>query len=123
MVSLHRSTLDRERIPQLRPRTVRDALGLSRERMARIFDVSAKTIERWEERDVPPPHSAHRACLGKLQEIVDLGHIVYDDAGFQAFLTTPLRTFGGRTARQLLEDGEIDRVLGALAGDYEGLGA
>ena len=32
------------------PRDVRRTLGLSRERMARLFDVSAKTVERWESR-------------------------------------------------------------------------
>src|SRR5438309_924569 len=34
--------------PDLQPRALRAALGVSRERMARLLDVSAKSVERWE---------------------------------------------------------------------------
>jgi transcriptional regulator with XRE-family HTH domain len=104
------------------PRDVRMALGLSRERMARLLDVSAKTIERWEEAGGPPPKPEHRARLGELVEIVELGRIVYPGDGLRLFLTTPLPAFGGRTALQAVEAGRAADVLGALAGDYEGLG-
>ncbi len=99
---------------------VRVALGLSQERMARVMGVSAKTIERWEASDEPPASPVALGRLRSLREIVDLGRLVYTTRGFELFLKTPLREFGGRAAITLLELGEFDRVLGALARDYEG---
>ena len=104
------------------PRRLRADMRLSRERMARLFDVSAKTIERWEERDALPASARVRGQLARLQEIVALGLTVYTPDGFAQYLATPLPTFGGQTALQLIERGEADRVLAALAADYEGLG-
>ncbi len=106
----------------LSPRRLRADMRLSRERMARLFDVSAKTIERWEERDALPASTRVRNQLAQLQEIVELGLTVYTPDGFARYLVTPLPTFGGRSALQLLEQGEADGVLAALAADYEGLG-
>lgn len=103
---------------------VRDGLGLSRERMARLVDASSKSIERWE-KSASLPQSIHvRKQLGKLQEIVHLGLLVYTPEGFELFLTTPLPVFNGRTALQMMElgDAEMELVVGALAADYEGLG-
>jgi DNA-binding XRE family transcriptional regulator len=101
---------------------VRRSLGLSRERMAHLFEVSAKTIERWEARGTPPESPHARRRLSQLQEIAQLGHIVYTPAGFHYFLTAPMPVFGGRTALQMIELGEGDAVFAALAADYEGSG-
>jgi hypothetical protein len=83
---------------------------------------SAKTVERWEERDALPASGQVRSRLAQLRQIADLGLTVYTPDGFPRYLMTPLPTFGGRTALQLIEQGEGDRVLAALAADYEGLG-
>ena len=107
----------------LAPRAIRDALGLSRERMARLLDVSAKTIERWEVAGAAPAGRHAREQLTKVEEIVRLGLVVYTPEGFVRFLKTPLRTFGGRTALQSIEQGEADLVIAALAADHEGLGS
>ena len=104
------------------PREIREELGLSRERMGRLLDVSAKTIERWEGRDALPASSQLQSRMVKIQEIVQLGRTVYAPEAFAQFLITPLTEFGGRTALQLIEQGEADRVLAALAADFEGLG-
>ena len=104
------------------PRMVREALRLSRERMARLLDVSAKTVERWEERETLPTNSQVRGRLAKIEEIIDLGLSVYSPDGFCRFLATPMREFGDATSLQLIEIGQADRVLAALAADYEGLG-
>jgi transcriptional regulator with XRE-family HTH domain len=107
---------------QISPQQLRRELRLSRERMARLMDVSAKTIERWEARaDIPPAASA-RQRLMSIREILDLGRLVYTPDGFQAFLTTPQPRFQGATALQLMEIGRIADILAALAEDYEGLG-
>lgn len=114
----------------LEPRELRRDLNLSRERMARLIDVSSKTIERLEEQDSSPTGSkGHapstskaRARLAHIQEMRDLGLMVYTGEGFRQFLRTPLPIFKSRTPLQMIEQGEIDQVIAALASDYEGLG-
>lgn len=113
----------RYRIPPVpNPLRIRRDYRLSRERMGRLLDVSAKTVERWEQQDRLPSSERVIRQLGLLQEIADLGQAVYNRDGFARFLITPLPAFGGRTALQSIEAGEADRVLAALAADYEGLG-
>lgn len=115
-------TLKQHPGPLLAPRRIREALGISRERMARLLDVSAKTVERWEARAEPPANRHLREQIHRLNEIVELGLIVYTPPGFAAFMATPMPVFGGRTALQLIEMGESARVVEELAADYEGLG-
>lgn len=109
--------------PSLNPAEIRRNLHLSRERMARLVDVSAKTIQRWEEQQTLPANRRVRKHLAQIQEIAHLGLIVYTEDGFREFLNTPLPVFNGLTALQLMELDRTDEVLGALATDYEGLGA
>lgn len=103
-------------------RELRELLGLSRERMARLLDVSTKTIERWEASDTVPINRSAVERLGKLNQIVDLGQQVYTSEGLRAFMSQPMPAFRGRTAFQVIEAGEPDRVYGELAADYEGAG-
>ena len=91
--------------------------------MARLFDVSAKTIERWEATGSLPASNHARYRLGMLRQIADLGLTVYTPDGFELLLATPLADLGGRTPLQAIEQGEPERVLALLAADYEGLGA
>jgi hypothetical protein len=108
------------------PRALRGALGISRERMARLLDISWKTVERVEaaaSRDAAarlPSSTAASERLAAIQQIVDLGLTVYTREGFAHFVSTPLATFGGLTALQMIERGQAGEVLGALATDYEG---
>jgi transcriptional regulator with XRE-family HTH domain len=108
----------------MRPDELRRDLNLSRERMARLLDVSAETVERWEHRRSLPPRTSSRirAQVAQIQEVRDLGLCVYTPEGFRQFLKTPLPTFAGRTALQMIEQGQADAVISALAADYEGLG-
>lgn len=106
----------------LQPGELRRDLNLSRERMARLVDVSAKTVERWEDQNSLPANSRIRVQLAHIQEMRDLGLSVYTPEGFRQFLRTPLPTFGGKTPLQMIEHGGIAEVIGALASDYEGLG-
>ncbi len=64
-----------------------------------------------------------RFQLAQIQAMRDLGLSVYSPEGFQEFLRTPLPTFAGKTALQMIEQGSIDEVVAALAADYEGLGS
>ncbi len=106
----------------IHPKRLRDDLRLSRERMARVFDVSAKTIERWEHGATLPANARVRSRLAQIQRVVELGLTVYTPSGFHRFLRAPLAEFDGRTALQMMEQDQVDRVLAALAADYEGLG-
>jgi DNA-binding XRE family transcriptional regulator len=109
----------------VRPLDLRRDLNLSRERMARLVDVSAKTVERWESQQGLPARASTRVRfqLAQIQAMRDLGLTVYSPEGFQEFLRTPLTTFAGKTALQMIEQGSIDEVVAALAADYEGLGS
>lgn len=108
----------------VRPGDLRRDLHLSRERMARLVDVSAKTVERWEQRQALPARTSARIRmhLAQIQKMRDLGLSVYTPDGFRLFLQTPLPTFAGRTPLQMIEQGEVGAVIATLAADYEGLG-
>jgi DNA-binding transcriptional regulator YiaG len=106
--------------PMLDVESVRAGLGVSRERMGRLLDVAAKTIDRWEKGRALPGSERRRQELAQLAEIAELGRAVFTAAGFRRFLMTPLPAFGGRSALAAIEAGEADRVLGLLAGLYEG---
>lgn len=106
--------------PTVDPRALRTALDLSYERMGRLLDVSGRTVERMEADHRPPRSVLVAQRLGQLHQIVELGLSVYGKAAFRLFLTLPQPRFSGRTAMQLIERDEADRVLGALATDYEG---
>jgi hypothetical protein len=102
------------------PHSVREGLSLSYERMGRLLDVSGRTVERMEALGRPPRSAAVAERLGLLAQIVELGQLIYTPEGWRQFLALPQPRFGGRTALQLIERGEAERVLGALATDYEG---
>lgn len=106
----------------IQPRDLRRAFRLSRERLARLIGVSAKTVERWEARPTQPARDETRARLAQLREIAELDTSVYGEDGVAAFLGAPLAEFEGLTALQLIERGQADRVVAALASDYEGAG-
>lgn len=108
--------------PLPRPRHLREKLGVSQERMGRLLDVSAKTIHRWETKDATPESLHLRRRLTLIDEIVSVGLLVYTEEGFRDFMGTPLAEFGDCTALQLIERDQEERVLAALASDYEGLG-
>lgn len=107
---------------QVQPARLRSDLDLSRERMARLVDVSSKTIERWEEQSALPQSPRARTQLAQIQQVRDLGLAVYTLDGFRRFLRTPLPILDDRTPLQAIEQDRIDEVIAALAADYEGLG-
>jgi hypothetical protein len=109
--------------PSLDVRRLRETLGLSRERMAWLFGVTGKTIERWESKaGLPTGDPIRMERLAAVQEIAELGTTVYTPDGFVRFLQLPLPVFGGQSALQLIARGDTETVLGALASDYEGVG-
>ncbi len=109
-------------LPGLRPAKIRGDLGLSRERMARLFDVSARTIERWEEKDQPPASGIVLERLALLRKIVDLGLQVYTLRGLRAFLVEPQPVFGDRSGLDLIRENKGDVVYSEVVSDYEATG-
>ena len=109
--------------PAISPRQVRAALGVSRDRMGRLLEVTSKTVGRLEDQDRLPAQPATATRLARLKELVDLGLLVYTADGFVRFMATPLPVFGGLTGLQLIERGEAERVFAELASTYEGVTA
>lgn len=112
----------REQTQSYEVKRVRADLDLSREKLARVFDVSAKTIERWEARGSLPKDAAGRRLLAELREIVDLATLVFGAEGMRRFLALPLPEYDGATPLQLIERRQSSTVLAALVADYEGVG-
>ncbi len=109
-------------LPTLDLMKIRTDMGLSREKMARIVDVSSKTIERWEKGETQPTSRRINRLYAGMNEIVDLGLMVYTPDGLKLFLKSKLPEFDGQTAFDMMELGDTDSVMSALAADYEGLG-
>lgn len=101
---------------------VREALSISQEQMGRLLKVSGRSVARWEKEKTGPKKGVQKELLKRLYEIAVLGSKIYTAEGLNEFLSTPLSVFGGRTGYDLIFLGEHQRVLGALAADYEGLG-
>lgn len=115
-------TMTPSTLPKLDPAVIREQLSLSQEKLSSLLKVSTKTINRAEKQHLPLKDVDVRARLVKLQEIATLGLMVYTADGLKEFLTTPLPVFDKYTAIDLMSIGEFDRVIGALAADFEGLG-
>jgi len=101
---------------------IRKRLALSTERLGVMLQVSSRTVIRWEEARHKPTTQNHIIAINKLKEIIDLGCVVYTPEGLQEFIFKPQPVFDGHTAFQLISIGDYDRVLSALAADYEGTG-
>jgi transcriptional regulator with XRE-family HTH domain len=106
----------------LDPREIREGLSLSQERLSTLLKVSSKTVLRWEKDNQTPRDPEVLGRLAFLKEIKDLGTLVYTKEGLKEFLSTPLPIFGGRSALVLLQLGEYEPVISALAADFEGTG-
>jgi transcriptional regulator with XRE-family HTH domain len=107
---------------KLTPLEIRKGLGLSQERLSSLLGVSSKTVNRWETDNRLPKDAAILKNLARLKEIRDLGLMVYTPEGLKEFLSTPLPIFNRRCALDLLQLGDYELVLGALASDLEGTG-
>ncbi len=111
-----------DRNQRLNPLDIRQGLAISQERMSTLLKVSTKTVTRWEKGERRPSDQDALSRLAKLREIKELGLVVYTPEGFQEFLKTPLPVFGGRCAFDLLQLGDYETVISALAADFEGTG-
>jgi len=103
---------------------IRRDLGLSAEYMARMLQVSTKTINRWEENEHIPENLNHDRLLRitKIKEIIKLGLEVYTPKGLRNFLFEPQPGLSYKKPYDLILSGEYDTVISALVDDLEGVG-
>lgn len=99
---------------------IRKDLGISRERMARLLDVSSRSIQRWEENGQLPSNRWVLRVLNDIGLIVELGYLVFTPDGFRQVMTTPQPGFDNRSGLDAIEAGQPNIVLSELAGLYEG---
>ena len=99
---------------------IRANLGISRERMGRVLDVSARTIQRWEDNDQLPTNRWVMQVLIQLQNIVDIGLEVFTPEGLHRVMTNPQPGFDNRSGLDLIESGDGRRVFGEFATLAEG---
>ncbi len=100
-------------------RTARDRLGLSRELLSRVLDVSTRSVERWEARGSTAASAETRRRLATVAEIADLAREVYGD-DVAAFMSTPRRSLGMRTPREAMVHGDVEAVRQVLIDALEG---
>jgi DNA-binding transcriptional regulator YiaG len=99
---------------------IRANLGISRERMGRVLDVSARTIQRWEDNNQLPANRWVMQVLVQLQNIVDVGLEVFTPEGLHRVMTNPQPGFNNRSGLDLFENGEGETVFGEFVSADEG---
>lgn len=105
---------------QLNVASLRSTLGISRERMGRVLDVSSRTIQRWEESDQLPSNRWVREVLIDLDKVLQLGHEIFTPDGLRNVMTQPQPVFDNRSGLDLIESGDAQRIIAEFAGVYEG---
>lgn len=101
---------------------IREGLGLSQQSLSKLLGVNSETVNLWETDEKLPEDTAIEEKLAKLEEIIDLGLMVYTPEGLKEFLSTPLAIFNQHCALDLLQLGNYKNVRTALASDLEGTG-
>jgi uncharacterized protein (DUF2384 family) len=105
------------RAPELR--SVRDRLGLSRELMSRVLEVSTRSVERWESRGSASVSADTQRRVATVSEIAELAREVYGD-DVSAFMSAPRRSLGMRTPREAMVHGDLEGVRQILINALEG---
>lgn len=105
------------RSPEIR--IARVNLGLSRELMSRVLEVSSRSVERWESRERVSLTPDVQRRLATVSEIAELAQEVYGDS-VAGFMSTPRRSLGMRTPREAMVHGDLDAVRDTLINALEG---
>lgn len=94
-------------------RGLRERLGISQEMLARVLDVSSRSVERWEAGASPTDQRVLR-LIDRIDEIATLGGEIYG-TGLATYMRMPRRALGGRSPAAALAAGDLDGVMGLLA--------
>lgn len=95
-------------------------LGLSQEMLARILQVSARTVARWLAGDVEPSPD-HRERLEKIKQIHREMLKALRPGAISKYLQAYNETLGGRRPLDLLLSHQFDAILADLAALQEGV--
>lgn len=99
-------------------RKVAQLLQVSHESLARILNVSSKTVQRWLKGTRP----RHKPELERLQQLVSLLlDTLNSEHAIRGYLNHPNPSLGGETPIALLTRGEFDRVEADLQAVREGV--
>jgi transcriptional regulator with XRE-family HTH domain len=99
-------------------RRVVQLLGVSQESLARILNVSSKTVQRWLKGTRP----RYKPELERLQRVANLLlETLTSEHAIRSYLNHPNPSLGGETPITLLTRGEFDRVEGDLQAVREGV--
>jgi DNA-binding transcriptional regulator YiaG len=95
----------------------RTALGLSYAELAGATGASERTVIRWAQQR-HPPRQQHRNRIEKLNVLRQLLAATFGEGTttVQEWSHEPLARLGGRTPLSLLIRGDVDQVIGVLAG-------
>lgn len=95
----------------------RTVLGLSYAEVGSAIGASERTVIRWAQQR-HPPRREHRDRIEKLNELRQLLTAIFGDgvAAAQEWLHEPVPMLRGRTPLSLVVQGQLDDVVGVLAG-------
>lgn len=95
----------------------RTALGMSYAEVGGAIGASERTVIRWAQQS-HPPRREHRDRIERLNELRQLLATVFGDDGTaaQEWLHEPVPMLRGRTPMSLIVKGQLDEVIGVLAG-------
>lgn len=95
----------------------RETLGLTNAEVGVVLGASERTVIRWSQQ-AHPPRREHRDRIEKLNELRHLLSSVFGDDGdaLREWLHEPVPALRGRAPLSLVAKGELDDVIGMLAG-------
>lgn len=101
----------------------RDALGLTYREVGEIAGATTRTAQRWGDADnLTVPSGEHRAKIEELRDLKRLLTLSFpdDEAAALAWLHRSVPALQRRRPIDLIRHGEVDAVVGVLAGAYAG---
>lgn len=99
---------------------LRSTLGISRKQMGWLVDVSARTIQRWEDSGQFPSNRWVRTVLVDLDHILSLGEEVFTPEGLRIVMTEPQPGFDGKSGLEMIYTGGAKVVYTRFATTHEG---
>jgi hypothetical protein len=100
----------------------RRTLGLTYREIGALAGATTRTVQRWGDPDEPTvPSPGHRPTLDHLREMRRLLDAAFPDAdALAAWVHREVPLLEGRRPIDLIRRGELEPVLGVLAGAYAG---
>jgi transcriptional regulator with XRE-family HTH domain len=95
--------------------------GLDRIDVARLLDISPRTVSRWLHREIEPPPDAHEDLLELIVVLEQLSRVLKLAPAHDCLHSSPSPLLEHHRPVELLSEGEHRRVLGAIDALAEGV--